>query len=159
MDGDDDSSASAATTASRLGVSAAAQRREQHRLEGEGVTYQQRCDMRAQMRAELRQQQLPSVMVQQIICYYFQRQQRLYFVNHANANNEDIAAPNIDVADFEYNSDDMPGDEQGPHADGSHADAACAEGDEEYVLSEYELERIERIRQHTAVLAGLGLRR
>ena len=114
MDGDDDSSASAATTASRLGVSAAAQRREQHRLEGEGVTYQQRCDMRA---------------------------------------------PNIDVADFEYNSDDMPGDEQGPHADGSHADDACAEGDEEYVLSEYELERIERIRQHTAVLAGLGLRR
>ena len=125
------------------------QRAELHRWEQQGNPFSmhQRARVRGGMRAELRSQQLPSRNVQQIICYYMQRQQRSYFVNNAS---EDI---NLD--DYEYDSDEIAeaaGNEQAPYGQEPEAPA-----DSSHQLSQYELDRLERIKEHQAFLISLSL--
>ena len=150
LDGDDEGNSELHEQVERT---AGEQRRQLHRMETEGMTREQRATTRAEMRAELRQQRLPPVAMQQIVCYYFQRQQRSYFKNHAER--EDPNCEPINLDDYEY-AEPVPESEQSAHGSADTVGADEEDEEDSYQPCQYELDRIERIRQHNAMLASLG---
>ena len=91
-------------------------------------------------------------MLQQIICYYFQRQQRSYFVNDYNRQ-QPAASAEINAADFDFNPEQDPHEEESVNTDETQG----AVDTESAQLSTYERERLHRIREHEAVIARLGI--
>ncbi len=112
-------------------------------------------EARAQARQGLRDQGLPNFLVQQIVCYYFQKQQRSYFVNDHNS--RQLPGDEVDPADFE----------PGCSAHTDSGTAAVDPGHEQQqllaefipTLSAYELARLQRIRENEAEIARLGISR
>lgn len=126
--------------------------------------WDERPEARATARRDLREQNLPNFLVQQIVCYYFQRQQRSYFLN--TYNRENPSNP-IATTDFDYNENELNVENQNPHDDAApQSDPLEDPGHQEQeaaneyadALSEYELARLQRIRENQAVIARLGIR-
>ena len=114
----------------------------------------------ARARQELRDQGLPNYMAQQIVCYYFQRQQRSYFVKTYNQRNPSHP---IEVEDYEYSDESAGSDDTSVHGSrctDDNENESTLRQSQEYMsgLSQYELERLERIKEHQRVLQSLGLR-
>ena len=128
------------------------------------LTDAERREAQAEARRDLREQNLPNFLVQQIVCYYFQRQQRSYFLN--TYNRENPSNP-IAAEDFDYNENELNVENQNPHDDAApQSDPTEDPGHQEQEaanehadgLSEYELARLQRIRENQAAIARLGIR-
>ena len=116
------------------------------------IPQMQQAAARAAAREELRRQNLPNHMVQQIVTYYFQRQQRSYFLNDYNRQ-QPAASAEINAADFDFNPNQDPHEEESVNTD----ETQRAVDTESAQLSTYERERLHRIREHEAVIARLGI--
>ena len=118
---------------------------------------QQQASAQEEARQQLRQQNMPNFLVQQIVCYYFQRQQRSYFLNDYNRRH--LADEQIAAADFDFSEPMASELATNPHAD----DVENVEQQQAELqvhleqLSEYELSRLQRMRENEAMIAQLGI--
>lgn len=124
--------------------------------EFEGAQYKSEKAMKKGMRdleEEIAQSKCLDEIDRQILCFYFQKQQRSYLVNRYNRKHPDSPIQLSDAEEEEEEGDE--GDETEEEMGNSNSEDSDGEvcGIHEQVLSQYEKDRLERIRENEARVA------